>query len=165
MGLQLTPVTALLALIISALRAIPAAAQHPNMSGTWVLDRARSSLEYPKLADLDSAVVVIRQTDARFTFFRRFLVAGTPDTISWSLVPDGPVDTSSEGGRQALSRLRWAGDTLLLEIRIVAPRGEAGDTVRYRLLDHGRMFQAQERFRAPRLRYDNLWVLVRRPGS
>jgi len=104
MGLQLTPVTALLALIISALRAIPAAAQHPNLSGTWVLDRARSSLEYPKLADLDSAVVMIKQTDARFT-------------------------------------------------------------VRYRLLDDGRMFQAQERFRAPRLRYDNLWVFVRRPGS
>jgi hypothetical protein len=161
----MTPVIALLALIISALGAAPAATQHPDMSGTWVLDRAHSSLEYPKLADLDSATIVIEHSDARFTFSRRFLVAGTPDTLTWTLAPDGPVDTSSEGGRQSLSRLRWSGDTLLLEIRIVAPRGEAGDTVRYRLLDGGRVFQAQERFRAPRLRYDNLWVFTRRPAN
>ena len=152
-------------LAFTALHAIPAAAQHPNMSGTWVLDRARSSPQYPKLADLDSARVVIGHSEARFTFFRRFLVAGTPDTVSWALVPDGPVDTSSENGRQSFSRLRWVGDTLLLEIRIVAPRGEAGDTVRYHLLAEGRVFQAEERFRAPRLRYDNLWVFTRRQGN
>ena len=138
-----------------------APAQQPNLSGVWTLDRGRSRLELPPLAHLDSAVVRIAHGERRFTFARRFVEDGQADTLSWSLVPGGAEDTTRDGDQRSFSRLRWAGDTLLLEVRIVAPRGEAGDTVRYRLLDGGRALEARERFRAPRLRYDNVWGFIR----
>ncbi len=149
------------ALLLCAPAARGALAQRPDFSGDWTLDRTRSALEFPPLARVDSALVRITHTETRFTFFRRFVVGGQPDTLSWTLVPGGPVDTTSDGDQRSFSRLRWEGDTLLLEVRIEAPRGVAGDTVRYRLLEGGRVLEARERFRAPRVRYDNVWVLTR----
>ncbi len=155
-------VSVALTLLVPVLSAARLYGQHPNFSGSWVLDRAHSSLEYPQVAQLDSGFLLIEHSGSRFAFFRRSVVAGQHDTLSWTLTPDGPEDTSSEGARRSFSRLRWSGATLVLEVRIETPRGEAGDTVRYRLLEGGRVLEAQERFRAPRLRYDNRWVFARR---
>ena len=154
-------ITAALPFLV-ALAGVAAGQRRPNFTGDWVLDRARSRLEYPEPGRLDSAVVRIAHADSAFVFIRRFVVNGRADTLSWTLVPGGAEDSSSEGTQQSFSRLRWAGDTLVLESRIVTPRGQAGDTVRYRLLEGGRVLEANERFRAPRLRYDNSWVFVRR---
>lgn len=55
----------------------------------------------------------------------------------------------------------WEGDTLVFTTRIVESGGESINIVRYRLLNAGRLLQAQERFRGPQLSYDNLWVLAR----
>jgi hypothetical protein len=133
-----------------------------GFTGEWTLNRARTVLEYPNLADLDSAVVRIEHADSVFRFFRRFVLRGVADTVSFALTPDGPEVVRVAGERQSTSRLRSSGDSMVFTSRIVTPQGEAADTVWYWLLDGGRTLQGHERFRAPRLRYDNQWVFDRR---
>ena len=50
------------------------------------------------------------------------------------------------------------GGLLIFAIRILAPEGDATNTVRYGLLEGCRVLRADERFRSPWLRYDYLWV-------
>lgn len=57
-----------------------------------------------------------------------------------------------------MSRLYWEGDILVFVTRIVAPQGEATNIVHYSLREGGRVIEAAEKFRGPKLSYDNLWV-------
>ena len=137
--------------------------QRPDFTGEWVLDRGRTVLQYPQLAQLDGGVVRIAHTDTLFSFSRRFFLAGQRDTVSYTLTPGAAEVRGDDGPRQTYERLYWSADTLVFVSRIVAPQGVAVDSVWYRLLDGGRALEARERFRAPRLRYDNLWVFSRGP--
>jgi predicted amidohydrolase len=64
-----------------------------------------------------------------------------------------------DGGRTSRSRLLWDGDTLVFEDTISLPDGrQVTDVVRYTLKDGGKTFVAEEKFRGPVVKYDNLWV-------
>lgn len=139
-----------------------AARQNAGFEGAWTLNRARTVLEYPRLADLDSATASITRVDGGYRLFRRFVVRGVPDTLSWTLTPGGPEVTRGGGERWTAARLNLSGDSLVFTARMVAPQGEAADTVWYWLGDGSRVLQGHERFRGPRFTYDNLWVLDRR---
>jgi len=53
--------------------------------------------------------------------------------------------------------------SLVFDVRIVFKDGrEATNVVRYILRDGGRTFVAEEKFRGPALKYDNLWVADRK---
>jgi hypothetical protein len=84
------------------------------------------------------------------------------DSLSFELTTDDKEKISLEGNQKHISRMFWEGDTLVFITRIIAPLGEATNTVRYRLKENGRTLEAAEKFRGPRLKYDNLWVLEKK---
>ncbi len=137
-------------------------AAKPDFSGEWRLDKARSTFGIAQAAAVESAVVRIAHHEPHFSFSRTFFVGGREDTLSWALTTDGAAVTGREGAQSVTSRLDWDADTLVYATRTVTSRGIAGDTVRYALLDGGRTLRAAERFRAPRLSYDNLWIFEKR---
>jgi hypothetical protein len=152
----------LVAAALAAAAGVAAHAPQSGFEGEWTLNRARTVLQYPSLADLDSATVRIEHADSVIRFHRRFVMHGVPDTVSFALTLNGAEAVLTVGERSATSRLRTSGDTIVFTSRIVAPQGEAYDTVRYWLLDGGRTLQGHECFTAPRTRYDNQWVFDRR---
>ncbi len=144
------------------LAASAGAQARPDFSGEWVLDKARSQLQLQQASALDSGVVRIAHKDPVFHFDRKFSSGGQHDTLVWELKTDGAEVVRVDGEQRVTSSLSWAGDTLVFLTRIVAPRGEATNTVRYTLEDGGRTLRAAESFRGPRLSYDNVWVLAKR---
>ncbi len=139
-----------------------AAQTRPDFSGEWVLSKERSRLQVPQATSLDRGLVRIQHRDPQFRFHRVFVSGGQDDTLTWQLKTDGVEVAGENGQMRTFSRLFWEGDTLVFVTRFVSPRGEATNTVRYRLKDGGRTLEAHEVFRGPRFSYDNLWVLEKR---
>lgn len=84
---------------------------------------------------------------------------GKTDESGYELTTDGLEKVEKEGGRVRASRLTWDGGTLVFYSRLTLPDGrEATDTVRYSLRDGGQTFVAEEKFRGPIVKYDNVWV-------
>ncbi len=141
-----------------------AAGEKPDFSGTWVFNAQKSRLQVP--AGLESAVFTIDHKEPVFRFSRVFVVGGKEDSLSYELTTDNREKVEKLSDRTVTSRLRWDGDALVLQNRIVLLDGrEATNTVRYRLLNDGRMFVAEEEFRGPLRKHDNLWVVDRKASS
>ncbi len=139
-----------------------AAQARPDFSGEWVLNRQRSQLQMPGAAALERGLARIEHREPQFRFHRVWVYGGQEDTLSWERKTDGIEVAGNDGQMRTFSRLFWEGDTLVFVTRFVTPRGEATNTVRYRLKDGGRTLEAAESFRGPRVSYDNLWVLEKR---
>ncbi len=138
--------------------ALTAATQtRPDFSGSWTLNRERSTLQ-PPFASIERGIVRIAHREPDFSFHRSFVTAGREDTLGYELKTDGSEVERQEGAIRSVSALRWVGDTLMFVSRMVAPFGTAADTVFYRLLDGGRVLHADERFRGARVSYTNLWI-------
>jgi hypothetical protein len=132
----------------------------PDFSGTWVYNAEKSKLQIA--LKIESAEFSVDHKEPDFRFRRVFVIGGKPDAFSYSLKTDGTEVVEREGGRTNHSRLYWDGDVLVFDVRIVLPDGrEATNVVRYGLRDGGRTFVAEEKFRGPVLKYDNLWVADR----
>jgi hypothetical protein len=138
-----------------------AAGPRPGFSGVWTLSLSRSHLDARVGAGIEKGSVTVTQTDARFAFRRVFVTGGREDRSGYDLTLDGRETTVPEGPMTRRSKLAWDGDVLVLSERVVAPQGEATNTVRYRLLDGGKTLEARESFRGPKLQYDNVWVFER----
>ena len=151
-----TPLLTLLAVSVFTLSA--PGQQKPDFSGRWTFSKAKSKLQLESLAGLERGTVRIEHREPRFKFERTFTVSGKDSTYSYELTTDGREVATGEGGQKHFSKLYWEGNSLVFATRIVAPQGEATNVVHYRLLDGGRALQAEEQFRGPRLKYDNLWV-------
>ncbi len=139
-----------------------AAQARPDFSGEWVLSKERSRLQVPEAASLERGLVQIHHRDPQFRFHRVWVSGGQEDSLTWQLKTDGVEVAGSLDQMRTFQRLFWAGDTLVFVTRFLTPRGEATNTVRYRLTDEGRTLEAHEVFRGPRFSYDNLWVLEKR---
>jgi hypothetical protein len=137
-------------------------APRPDFSGDWTLSLARSAIDPRIGAGLESGRLRITHTGSRLTFERVFVTKGKEDRSGYELATDGTETEKVEPPITRRSRLEWDGDVLVLQERLAAPQGEATNTVRYRLLDEGRTFEAREGFRGPKLRYDNVWVFEKR---
>src|SRR5512135_2948515 len=132
----------------------------PDFSGTWEFNAAKSRIEIK--VKLDRAVFTIDHKEPHFKLNRVFVIAGKDDRLEWALDTDGRERVEQENGRTVHSRLYWDGDVLVFDVRFVLKDGrEATNVVRYSLRDGGRTFVAEEKFRGPRLQYDNLWVADR----
>lgn len=133
----------------------------PDLSGTWVLNLEKCRLQYPP--KLDRGAITIAHKDPAFRFSRTFVEGGKEDALSYELTTDGREKIEKEPGRTTASRMFWDGDTLVLDERIVLADGRAAtNVVRYSLRDGGRTLVAEEKFRGPVHKHDNLWVAERK---
>lgn len=136
------------------------AAPKPDFSGKWVLNLGKSKLEVQE--KIERASFTIDHRDPAFHFSRVFVVGGNKDALSYDLTTDGKEKVVKEPGRTTTSRLTWDGDVLVLDERIVLKDGrEATNVVRYSLQDGGRTLIAEEKFRGPFRKHDNLWIADR----
>jgi len=150
----------ILALLFTTVAAVLAQPK-PDYSGTWVFNAAKSKLEVR--FKLESAVFIIDHKEPHFKLSRVFVIDGKEDALSWALTTDGKEEVTEEIGRTVHSRLYWDGDVLVFDVRYVLKDGrEATNVVRYTLRDGGKTFVAEEKFRGPVLKYDNLWVADRK---
>ena len=132
-------------------------AEKPNFSGTWVVDPGESRLA--DWAKFDQTTITIEHKDPSFRFHRVSVKSGRSDESAYALTTDGAEKVEKEGGRTSTSRLTWDGDTLVFQDVIVLANGrQATDVVRYILKDGGKTLVAEESFRGPVVKYDNLWV-------
>jgi hypothetical protein len=140
---------------------VAATSEKTNFSGNWVFNAEKSKLQIQ--IKLDSATFTIDHKEPDFRFSRVFVIGGKDNALAWALTTDGKEVVTVEDGRTNYSRLTWYGDVLVFDVRIVLKDGrEATNVVRYSLRDGGRTFVAEEKFRGPVLKYDNLWIADRK---
>jgi len=134
-----------------------AAAEKPGFSGTWMFNAQKSRLQVPAM--LESGIFTIDHREPVFRFSRVFVIGGREDALSYELTTDGREKIEKLTDRTITSKLHWEDSVLVLQNRIVLlDRREATNTVRYKLLNDGRMLVAEEEFRGPLRKHDNLWV-------
>ena len=132
-----------------------------DFSGVWVVNPQKSQLA--AWAKFDVTTITIEHKEPKFLFHRGSVKAGKTDESGYDLTTDGVEKVSKEGRMTEYSRLYWDGDALVYHARMVLPDGrEATDIVRYTLKDGGKTFVAEEKFRGPVVKYDNLWVADRK---
>jgi hypothetical protein len=148
-------------LIFAGLGRPASPAAHPDFSGRWILDLKRCTLNPAVSRDLSAGFFQIDHRDSLFSVHREFTQGGSPDTLDFALKTDGREVEGNEDGMPTRSSLRWDGDSLVYLTIYKTPRGEARNTVIYRLLDGGKTFRAEESFHGPRLSYDNVWVFAK----
>jgi hypothetical protein len=136
-------------------------AEKPNFSGTWVVNPERSRLA--DWAKFDSTTITIEHKEPALRFHRLSIKSGKTDESAYALTTDGVEKVEKTGGRTSTSRLTWDGNSLVLQDVIVLANGrQATNTVRYTLKDAGKTLVAEESFRGPVVKYDNLWVADRK---
>lgn len=144
-----------------AFTAFAAAAEKPNFSGSYILDMNRTRLQ-SNWGIEGGEMTLVHQGD-RFSLSRTFRIKGQaePSTASYEGTIGGPETVRQENGQTTRIRLYWDGDVLVGDMTIQAPQGNATNVVRYALSEEGKTLTADEKFRGPRLKYDNLWVAVK----
>ncbi|MGZ4886678.1 MAG: hypothetical protein ACXVJK_03030 [Candidatus Aminicenantales bacterium] len=146
-----------LAVFLAAAVLAASGVEKTDFSGVWVVNPEKSQLA--NWAKFDATTITIEHKEPKFRFQRVSVKAGKTDESGYDLTTDGVEKVSKEGGMTESSRLYWDGDTLVYHARMVLPDGrEAIDVVRYTLRDGGKTFVAEEKFRGPVVKYDNLWV-------
>jgi hypothetical protein len=143
-------------LAILAVLAAYAAPPKPNFTGTWNVNFQKSVLEIPAP---DTTIFVVEHNEPSFRLTRTHVAKGTSDTFSIDLTTDGKEVIRKDGNRTDYSRAYWEGDVLVFATRIVMGDKEATNLVRYAMAKDSQSFTAMERFRSPKLRYDNVWVM------
>jgi hypothetical protein len=160
-ALAVWPLAAILAAAAFLASAAPA---KPDFSGVWVVNPQKSQLA--GWAKFDSTTITIEHKEPKFRFHRVSIKAGKTDDATYELTTDGTELVEKEGGRARYSKLAWDGDALVFQALTVLPDGrQATDTVRYTLKDGGKTFVAEEKFRGPVRKYDNLWVADRKDDT
>jgi hypothetical protein len=152
----------LVALVTTAavLLLMAAPSEKPDFSGVWVVDPEKSQLA--NWAKFDRTTITIEHKEPRFHFHRLSVKGGKSDEVDYVLTTDGTEMVTKDGRMTDYSRLSWEGDVLVFSARLVLPDGrEATDVVHYSLRDGGKTFVAEEKFRGPVVKYDNLWVAER----
>lgn len=138
------------------------AQDRPNYSGEWVLRVDRSTLDRRVWAGLERGTLRVVHREPSVEFRRAFVVQGQPEESVWTMTTNGEEQVKTAGAQSRRSRLSWVGGILVLTERAIAPQGEATNTVEYRLLQDGRVLEAKERFKGPRLQYENIYVFEKR---
>ena len=136
-----------------------AGGRHPNFTGTWVLDPARSRLEGPAP---DSTIFVIRHQEPAVRIFRTHARAGAIDTATVSLRTDSSEVLWELRGARVTSRSWWEGNELVFWSALTRGDQRASQVVRYSLSGDRRTFTAIETVDAGAASHVNRWVFDRR---
>jgi hypothetical protein len=121
--------TALLTLCLSAVAAGDGKKKHPDFSGTWRIDRAKSDFggfEDKPLAKADSTLVV-EHRDPELKIKRTLSLNGQEEVKEFAYYTDGRGETNQAtlGVGEVKSKTRWDGDKVVAEAKITR-RGQGG---------------------------------------
>ncbi len=131
----------------------------PNLTGDWVLNIAKSKIAE---AGIQAGTVRIEHKDQAFSFRRSFTTAAGPDASGYDLTIGGEEKVEQAGGQTRRARLYWEGNQLVYDEKIEMGGRTATNVVHYSLENEGKTLVARERFRAPRVQHDNVWVFERK---
>ncbi len=132
----------------------------PDLSGEWVLDRRASTLS-PSAAGIRAGVVRIDHDEPVFRYNAEFKTDAQPLKFEYELRTDGREIVTSDRGREAVSSLRWSGDTLIFSGR----HGAMTVLFRHELIDAGRRLRLVEEVRGSGHDQDNVWIYDRIPTA
>jgi hypothetical protein len=135
----------------------------PNFSGT--LQKSRLEIKNSPIA----SKFIIKHREPKWHLKRTHIYSGGKhNTWSISLITDGQheqVQHDGSGG-QAITRMYWDGDVLVLDMRITDARGLTGaNVVRYSLSTDGRTMTALEHEEYPGAKLTNSWVFEKQPTA
>jgi hypothetical protein len=131
--------------------------QKPNLSGTWVFNPKKSSLQIPPPS---SQVFVIQHQEPHFRLTRTLVLDGKSNIWSIDILTDGKQEVVEHVDNDTIStRAFWTGDSLVIERTISHASGEkASNLVKYSLADDGKTFIALEYFNSSSGEHVNKWV-------
>jgi hypothetical protein len=150
---------AILAFAAAAASSVPQTPGHPDFTGSWVFNAARSKMQIPPP---DSAVFTIDHKEPLFKLSRTLVTKGQADTWGIDLTTDGKEVTQKNPGETTTGHLTWDGRELVFDSTIVLGTRKASNIVRYSLSADGSVLTAVEKFRGPVVKYDNIWVFDRK---
>lgn len=110
---------------------------------------------------VQSGALRIEHREPTFASQLKIVFSDKPVESKFELLSDGREVTTTGGGRQIVSSLRWDGDALVATFRIQNPGGELMISFRNKLLDGGRRLRAAEQLRGAGRDQDNLWMFER----
>lgn len=151
--------SSLLLTISAACASVSARGGHPNLTGTWFFNSAKSHLETPSP---DSTIFVIDHHEPVIRLFRTHARGGTLDTATVTLRTDSSEVRWDLRGAQVVSRSWWEGRELVFWLALAGGDQRASQVVRYSLSADRRTFTAIESVDAGAASHVNRWVFDRR---
>ena len=145
-------------LVLWSASALAQEAPRPNLSGTWLLDKAKSKLQAPAP---DTSILYIDHSGKRFRLTRAHVVDGEADLFRILVLTDGKDDVKKWKDHRIANRCRWEGDELILESRERLGRKETLTVMKHSLSPDGQTLTVEERFAGPERKYENTLVLQR----
>jgi hypothetical protein len=131
----------------------------PNLSGTWVLNIAKSHLEVPAP---DSTIFVIQDSEPIVRIFRTHFRDGKRDTATIVLHTDSSRVDWALGATRLVSRSWWDREDLVFWTGFADPQRVGDQVVRYSISADGQTFTAVESVDMPSVKHLNRWVFGRR---
>ena len=133
--------------------------RHPNLSGTWIMNAAKSKLEVPAP---DSTIFIIRDTEPTVRIFRTHARGEKLDTATIVLRTDSSRVDWALHGTKLTGRSWWDHNELVFWTGFADPNQPGSQVVRYSLSADKRTFTAVERVDTPTVKHVNRWVFDRR---
>ncbi len=155
----MTPITRILIVLGLAGCTVERGASTPDLSGTWVLSHARSSLE---IAAPDSSIFVIDHVGPTLAARRTHVLDGVVNVVETSLTADSVLRTVRVGELEIPTRVYWDGAVLVLDQAWSQGGVDVTNLVRYTLVDGGETLIADESMRAGPSGHHNVWTFERR---
>ena len=128
-------------------------AQHPDYSGTWVLNLQKSKLESQQ-DGFTGSMFIIKQEGDRFKLTRYHYIGDKKKKLGFKMVADGRTRTTKILFK---SKLEWKGDSLLASIW----RKNFSNIVSYRFGSSPDEFVADESFSGGGKQHHNIWIFDR----
>lgn len=142
-------------LVVAFVFAIHASSQpHPNFSGTWRLNVAKSDLQEPNLR---GAVFSISHRDPAFVIERNLIYGSERKTAKFNLTTDGKHAIVPYGDEKLDLTLRWNDGGLICSIKQQDDADPEADRVKYSMSPDGKLLTVTELGRHTR----RTWVLER----
>ena len=151
--------SAVLLMTSAGCASVSARSRHPNFTGTWFFNSAKSRLEIPSP---DSTIFIIDHQEPVVRVFRTHARAGTLDTATVTLRTDSSEIRMELRGAQITSRSWWEGRELVFWSALARGDQRASQVVRYSLSDDRRTFTAIETVDAGAASHVNRWIFDRR---
>jgi hypothetical protein len=155
----MTRTTALLLILGVAGCNVGGATSKPDLSGTWVLDLSRSTLD---IVPPDSTIFVIDHSEPFLTAKRTHILDGVVNVVDTRFTTDSALTAVEVSGLEIPTRVHWDGDVLILEQEWSRGGVLITNLVRYTLEDEGRTLVADEYMQAGPDGHHNVWVFRRR---
>jgi len=145
-------------LVLGSASALAQEAPRPDFSGTWMLDKGKSTLQAPAP---DTSILYIDHSDPRLLLTRAHVVDGVADLFNILVLADGKDDVKTWRGQKEVNRCVWEGDRLVLESRERRDRKESLTVMKFSLSPDGRTLTVEESLTGPGRKVENTLVLQR----